>query len=471
LIPALSPKEQAMASISVNKKTKHKRIVFTNHHGDRKTIYMGEADKRQTEAVKTHVENIVQAIATKSATHPLTAQWLMTLDAVMKKKLAGAGLIDCPEAAKLGPMLDSYLDERRIDSKPNTIRNLEAVADLMKAAMGENKNIREITPKDADAMRLAWIKNGWEQNTICRRLGIARQFMAEAIRRRIITDNPFKGMKTNTVAIPENFFYITTEMSEKILSKCPNAQWKAIFGLVRWGGLRCPSELVPLRWEHINWDEGRILVTSPKTERHPNGASRVIPLFPELEKILLEARDDAPDGSTHVLWKYRLASANLATTMQRIIWDAGFKPWDKLFINLRSTRETELVEQHPEHVVCKWLGNSKIIARRHYLQVRDEHFARALGRDAQTTRDETGATRKTTLHSAEPHGTADSPTLADKTVSNVDASRCSVVQDGAAPQQTPTHARDRNRTNQKRIGKSRSAKTDDALDDARDAPE
>ena len=41
---------------------------------------------------------------------------------------------------------------------------------------------------------------------------------------------------------------------------------------------------------------------------------------------------------------------------------------------MRSSRETELVERFPVHVVTAWLGNTPEIARRHYLQVTDEHF-------------------------------------------------------------------------------------------------
>ncbi|OHB57221.1 MAG: hypothetical protein A2Y07_00115 [Planctomycetes bacterium GWF2_50_10] len=48
-----------------------------------------------------------------------------------------------------------------------------------------------------------------------------------------------------------------------------------------------------------------------------------------------------------------------------------------MFQNLRSTRETELAETWPEHVVCAWIGNSKAVARKHYLQVTEEYFDRA----------------------------------------------------------------------------------------------
>ena len=61
----------------------------------------------------------------------------------------------------------------------------------------------------------------------------------------------------------------------------------------------------------------------------------------------------------------------------RIIERAGLKPWPKLWQNLRSTRQTELAEEFPSHVVCAWMGNSRDVAREHYLQVTDEHFERA----------------------------------------------------------------------------------------------
>ena len=44
---------------------------------------------------------------------------------------------------------------------------------------------------------------------------------------------------------------------------------------------------------------------------------------------------------------------------------------------MRSTRETELAESYPMHVVCQWIGNSQQVAAKHYLQVTDEHFERA----------------------------------------------------------------------------------------------
>jgi hypothetical protein len=66
--------------------------------------------------------------------------------------------------------------------------------------------------------------------------------------------------------------------------------------------------------------------------------------------------------------------SDLRTQLNRIIAKAGLKPWPKLFHNLRSTRQTELAEKFPAHVVCEWIGDSQTVAAKHYLQTTDEHF-------------------------------------------------------------------------------------------------
>jgi hypothetical protein len=71
----------------------------------------------------------------------------------------------------------------------------------------------------------------------------------------------------------------------------------------------------------------------------------------------------------------------------RIIERAGLEPWPKLFQNLRSTRETELAEQFPIHVACSWIGNSKAVAAKHYLQTTDGHFQKAAQNPTQTVHD------------------------------------------------------------------------------------
>jgi integrase len=56
--------------------------------------------------------------------------------------------------------------------------------------------------------------------------------------------------------------------------------------LVPLWGIRCPSELLPLTWNDVNWERDRFLVHSPKTEHYEGGAERWMPIFPELRPYL-----------------------------------------------------------------------------------------------------------------------------------------------------------------------------------------
>ena len=61
---------------------------------------------------------------------------------------------------------------------------------------------------------------------------------------------------------------------------------------------------------------------------------------------------------------------------------AGVKSWERLFHNLRASRQTELCNDFPSHVVADWMGNTPDVADRHYLQLTAEHIRRAIASGA-----------------------------------------------------------------------------------------
>ena len=144
--------------------------------------------------------------------------------------------------------------------------------------------------------------------------------------------------------------------------------------------MRCPSEIVALRWGDVNWERGRLMVRSVKTEGHEGHAVRVVPIAPELRPILQDLFDQAEPGTEPVVPRLRDPSMNLRTTFKKIIGRASVKPWPRLFHNMRASCATDWVEQFPAHVVAGWLGHSPLIAAQHYLQTRDAHFDLAAGK-------------------------------------------------------------------------------------------
>ncbi|MFM9965339.1 MAG: tyrosine-type recombinase/integrase [Planctomycetaceae bacterium] len=132
-----------------------------------------------------------------------------------------------------------------------------------------------------------------------------------------------------------------------------------------------------MKWSDIDWERQRIRIPSPKTA-HVGKSFREIPLFPELQPYLQDAFELAAEGTEYIVTRYRDATQNLRTTMLKIIKRAGLEPWERVFHNLRASRQTELAKTYPARVVCSWMGNSEAVAGEHYLHTTESDFPKAL---------------------------------------------------------------------------------------------
>ena len=374
-----------MASV-VNRPNGRREVQFKDAHGKRQTLRLGKIPKRDAEAIKTRVEHLLAAQLSRQPLDGDTAKWVAGIDDVLADRLAAVGLIRQRESVLLAEFVEEYLN-RRTDYKPATLVRNRQTQRYLVAFFGADRNLRDITDGDADDWRLFLLQSGLSDNTIRKHVQIAKQFFSHAVRKKLIESNPLSHLKSTVQGNPDRYHFVTREVADKVLDACPDAEWRLIFALSRYGGLRCPSEHLELTWDCINWEQDRLRIPSPKTEHHAGKSSRTIPLFPELRQHLEDAFQAAPDGSVHVIRRYRDRNANLRTQLLRIIERAGVEPWPKLFQNLRSTRQTELAETFPLHVVTEWVGNSDAVAMKHYLQVTDDHFRKATQNPTQTVHD------------------------------------------------------------------------------------
>jgi integrase len=362
-----------------------RRVQFFDATGKRRAIQLGGKQARFADQLARYVGHIVAAQVANHSLDAETARWVGGLPDTMHAKLVRLGLVPergttAEERGSVGlqTFLHAYRDGLGAP-KPNTVRNLNQTINRMVRQFGATKPVASFLPSDADAFVERMRADELAPATISRETKRAKQFFRAAVRQRIIAANPFEDLKAGPQTNKSRQRFIERETAAKVLAACPDAEWRLIFALCRFGGLRCPSEVLTLTWSAIDWQGGRFTVTSPKTERHAGEGKRVVPIFPELRPHLEAAFEAAPDGATYVITKYRSASVNLRTQLGRILERAGVAPWPKLFANLRATRETELVKDHPVHLVCNWLGNSIEVANRHYLQVTEEDYRRAAG--------------------------------------------------------------------------------------------
>ncbi len=364
-----------MASIS-NDAGGFRRILFVAPDGIRKSIRLGKCSKRVAESFKYRVEQLLEKLMFNRPVERELAEWIMGMEPAIASKLIKAGLIpmlDEKPSTALGVFVGSQI-EQRSDLKPLTKIARRQVRDDLIEFFGVDHCVKAITPGRADEFKQWLISRGLASSTIHKRLQVTRSFFHAMRRHRLITENPFEGVRVAATGIRDRQRFISLDDSRKVLAACPDAQWRLIFALSRFGGLRCNSEHLALTWGDVDWQSVRIRIRSTKNEHHEGKAERWIPIFPELRPHLQEVFREAEAGTHYVITKYRTANANWRTALTRIVRRAGLTMWPKAFQNLRASRETELVESYPVQVVTDWLGNSPMVAIRHYLMTRDEHF-------------------------------------------------------------------------------------------------
>ncbi len=429
-----------MASISKSKDGK-RRILFKAPDGQRKTIYLGKTPLREARSIKVKVEALAAAAIAKVPWDTELATWLNGISDVLYDKLVAKDLVpprereEEPDQATLGGFLEQYI-AGRTDVAESTVDHFNRVKRDLVACFGSEKRLRAITVGDANDFRRHLLSR-LSDNTARRMCGRAKQFFEAAVDKELIPKNPFWKMKGKTKgcsvqANRSRDHFIPRDEAQRVIEACPDAQWRLLFALSRYGGLRCPSEHLVLRWQDVDWEHSRIAIHSPKT------GLRIIPLFPELQPYLEQVFDEAEPGTEYVITRYRQRNANLRTQLMRIIKRAGLEPWPKLFQNLRATRETELAQDYPIHVACKWIGNSQAVAAKHYLQVTEDHFKQAVADDAEydapTEQEATQNPTQTVSDASRQHETGERNVKEDTLLCPIVTQ---VIQGPQAPQATP----------------------------------
>jgi len=363
------------------------RIAFYDKDGNRRKIRLGEIGKKSAKSIAMHVQQLANfSYAGESPDGELTA-WLAKIGQDLADKLAAVGLIGKRDkqspavvaVVRLAAFVDAYIAGRS-DVKSGTKLNFHQARQYLVKYFTAERSLDSITAGDADDWRV-WLKvEKLGDNTIRRHCGRAKQFFRAAVRKRLIVENPFGDMKDCEVkANRERDYFLARADAQKVFDACPDSEWRLIFALARYGGLRVPSELLGLRWIDVDWERNRVTVRSPKTAHHEGKDQRTIPLFPELRPYLDASWVEAADEAEFVIARHRHTNINLRTQLERIIGRAGLKPWPKLFQNLRASRATEPAAEYPAHVAADWLGHSRLVAAEHYWQVTDADFSKAAG--------------------------------------------------------------------------------------------
>lgn len=340
------------------------RIIFVVD-GSRKAVRLGKLKRAPAEVVRKFVSSIEQARKYAVPLDGPTQAWLDTLPDDIAAKLSATGLIECYQPCPLGEWCREYIAHQP-DRSVYSVRNLQRAYMTLADWFHAERDMRSISPQEAQEFRAA-LFGAYGQATAGREVKRAKQLFRSAFLAGRIDADPFAGVKGGGSENRERLHFVSREVINPIIAAAGH-RLRLILTLCRYGGLRCPSELMRLRRADLDFAGGRMLIRG-------KGRDRWCPIFPELIEVL-----QSVSGEWVIDWT-RAPEPNWREPLEDHLRSLKVQPWPRLFQNLRASRETELVEQgYPLHHVAAWLGNSAVIANKHYLTISDEHFKRAAAR-------------------------------------------------------------------------------------------
>jgi integrase len=342
--------------------------------GRRCQLYLGSITKAGAETIRRNVERLMASNTVGIEPDVQIQTWISFCDSAFRTKLEAAGLLanwKPPEQSpKLSIVWDAYMD-KRADFAESSKKGFRTARKHAVDHLGD-RIISEITVADAKhfALKMESMFASAHAKKIVERV---KQVMQDAVDSRLLGTNPFVAVNIRARLDKTKGHHLRESDALLVLDKMGSIQAKAAFVLARFAGLRIPHEILPLTWQHIDFEKHRI--TIPKGTKT---GMRVVPMVPLVYKHMLELAE-AADSSP---WVFSRGRASAGTTLRRwlesAILLAGLKQWPKLWHNLRASCRTDLEEKFASHVCDAWLGHSTRVAKDHYLMVTDEHWAQAV---------------------------------------------------------------------------------------------
>jgi len=381
-----------MSGFSGKPTTKGWRYQITCQDGKRRSIYFSKStNKKNAITLRNQFDRVHEAQKLGQSLDVKTQEWLRQQDEEILGKLVTLQLYDLTKSSTgkktVGGWCEFYVEN--YGHKHETKRKLRNVAEKLVFFFGAERLLHDVTRGEATRffvqLYTAKADGGFglaKNSTAARHLGVCRQFWNAAIDEEIITSNPFQNRKLSArvKTNKERHFYVAPDLSQRVLEAMPNLVWRLRWTLMRYQGLRVPSEMNALRWDSVNWERQTIRIGSPKTAHVEGKESRLAAIMPEVLPLLEQQFELAGDGAEFVL--PRLAHKNYRKFFLKYLERAGIDVWPALFNNLRKSAVTDAHDWLPPHVCDSWFGHSETVFKEHYAQVTDEHFKAAQNRSS-----------------------------------------------------------------------------------------
>ena len=340
-------------------------------NGERKTLYLGvHYTRAHAVEIDAIVKKIVDATIAGVELDASARAWLDRISDDLRERFERAGL--------LAPRKNPRVADVFAASQAATFPTLSAATQNLRAYLcarflegGGDVRIDDLTDEKIVEIR-ANLDARYSQATRANCFITAKTAFNWAIRAGLIEKNPLRGVAAGSRQNKAREYFIARADALKIYQTLPTREFRALFALYRWGGLR-RGEAFALRWRDVDFQSGRLRVPSPKTAR-TGAAQRVIPLFPEVRAALVPLRDSARPESPVVA---EALGKPFRAALRRAILAAGLEIWPRLLQNLRASRSNEIYRDWTPLHEAAWIGHSVAVAREHYLAITPDDFEQA----------------------------------------------------------------------------------------------
>ena len=372
--------------------------------GKLKTMQLGKLGKTASKDWGSNLQRLERAALNASEPCEAVEKWVEKLPPDIAAKLCKHGLLEQQsQIPKTFAALCAYTIELGIRKKKNkkgTTRNkvnslrhaikffegIEADSDYSDWKAVSKRLIRSITDDDIVAFRDSLQQMENSKTGVMKNLS---EVFNVAKRAGLVSQNPVSEHRGSWEA-SEKLDYVSLLQFRELYDQV-DTEWQLILGLAMYAGLRGPSEVNALRWQDIHWARRTMTVRSSKLGK--NGTEfveREVPIFDEIAEPLValwQSRDEPDCGD--VITKHRTSRNEsdqwdgYSIPVERLGRELGVDVWKRPMQNLRASfisrkaAGTEGEIAIPLSVICKWVGQSEVIAGKHYIVLSDENLVGA----------------------------------------------------------------------------------------------
>ena len=365
-----------MASLLRNIAARDGYEIRIHAKGERYVVWIGTLTVRQQREYDRHVQSIVDSFKVGASPEPECLRWFDTVPDRIRDKFVAWGMLPPSQRRTLTPEQRTvegwtrlFIDELA-NAKPRTKINYDQARTWLLKTVDGKRDIGAVT--QGDMRRWQASMTALVMSTRNKHVKRVKTMFAGAVEDGVLASSPaaiLKEERSQKRIDRSRQFFVDAAMTEKVIRKLPDTNWKMLFCLMRFQGLR-RHEVFAIDWKHIDWETNELTVPADTKT-----GWRTMPIFPETLKYLQDADLVAEAGEKVIRWKG--SQESVTELLRKRVVDAVGECWQKPCQQLRSTRRTELDVVFPPHVVNEWLGHDSATAEKHYQQVTPEHLHRA----------------------------------------------------------------------------------------------